>query len=154
VALLSARHHMRFPAELLILDLLKHVVPGYLFILPTVVWEVPKKYITLFDERFKNFKMRYILQRCIATLTVFIVLLIPDALTNAVIIASLGAGSFIVFTMPHATVSFKQYSDNFSSIYCENAEQTFTLSPEGIVYFQSFVSKQADRFFRFFSIAC
>jgi CBS-domain-containing membrane protein len=61
--------------------------------------------IKLFDDKFKNNKLRYILQCFIATLTVFIVLLILDALSNAVIIASLGASSFIAFTMPHADVS-------------------------------------------------
>jgi len=56
----------------------------------------------VFDEKFKGNKVGYILQCVLATLSVFIVLLILDAVSNAAIIAALGASSFIVFTMPQA----------------------------------------------------
>lgn len=54
----------------------------------------------IFDEKFKNNKLRYILQCSLATIAVFIVLLILDVLSDAVIVASIGASSFIAFAMP------------------------------------------------------
>lgn len=59
----------------------------------------------LFDVEFRQRKLRYVLQCLLATAAVLAVLLILDALTNAAIIAALGASSFILFTMPHAQVS-------------------------------------------------
>ncbi|MFQ6101476.1 MAG: HPP family protein [Anaerolineae bacterium] len=59
----------------------------------------------VFDERFKDDKARYILQCTLATLSILIVLLILDAMTDAAIIAALGLSSFIAFTMPGAQVS-------------------------------------------------
>lgn len=55
-----------------------------------------------FDEKFLSNKGSYIVQTLIATVTVLIVLFILDALYDTTIIASLGASSFIAFTMPHA----------------------------------------------------
>ena len=54
----------------------------------------------IFDEKFKKNKLRYILQCALATLSVFIVILILDVLSEAVIVASIGASSFIAFAMP------------------------------------------------------
>jgi CBS-domain-containing membrane protein len=59
----------------------------------------------VFNEKFRRNKVRYILQCILATLAVFIVLLVLDAVSNAAIIAALGASSFIVFTMPEAQAS-------------------------------------------------
>ncbi len=59
----------------------------------------------VFDEKFKSNKARYIFQCLLATLCVFVVLLILDAMTDAAVIAALGASSFIAFTMPEAQVS-------------------------------------------------
>jgi len=59
----------------------------------------------VFDEKFRSNKVRYVLQCILATLSIFIVLLILDAVSNAAIIAALGASSFIVFTMPEAKAS-------------------------------------------------
>ncbi len=59
----------------------------------------------ILDEKFKDNKIRYVFQCMLATLAVFIVLMILDAIANAAIIASLGASSFIAFTMPKADVS-------------------------------------------------
>ncbi len=59
----------------------------------------------MFDEKFRSNKVRYILQCILATLSVLIVLLSLDAISNAAIIAALGASSFIAFTMPEAQVS-------------------------------------------------
>lgn len=63
----------------------------------------------VFDEKFRNNKVRYILQCILATLSVLIILLILDAVSNAAVIAALGASSFIVFTMPEAQVSRPRY---------------------------------------------
>jgi CBS-domain-containing membrane protein len=59
----------------------------------------------IFDEKFSSNKIRYILQCGLATLSVFIVLLILGTMSNVVIIAVLGSSAFIVFTMPEAQVS-------------------------------------------------
>jgi CBS-domain-containing membrane protein len=65
--------------------------------------------VNLFDDKFKTHKLRYLLQSLIAMVTVFIILLVLDAVRNAAIIAALGASSFIAFTMPHANVSKPRY---------------------------------------------
>ena len=54
------------------------------------------------DEKFRENALRYILQCLLATATVMVVLLVLDTLAATAIIASLGATSFIAFTMPHA----------------------------------------------------
>ncbi len=54
----------------------------------------------IFDEKFRKNKLRYILQCSLATISVFIFLMLLDALSDAVIVASLGASSFIAFAMP------------------------------------------------------
>ncbi len=59
----------------------------------------------IFDEKFMKNKVRYILQCALAALSAFIILLVFDAMTNAVIIAALGSSAFIVFAMPEAQVS-------------------------------------------------
>ena len=57
------------------------------------------------DAKFKGNKARYVLQCMLATFCVFVVLLVLDAVTNAAVIAALGASSFIAFTMPDAQIS-------------------------------------------------
>ena len=59
----------------------------------------------VFDEKFRDNKARYFFQCVLATVSVFVVLLILDAMTDAAVIAALGASSFIAFTMPEAQVS-------------------------------------------------
>ena len=61
--------------------------------------------MTFFDAKFKQNKARYTFQCLLATLSVLLVLLLLDAMTNAAVIAALGASSFIVFAIPHAQVS-------------------------------------------------
>lgn len=56
----------------------------------------------LFDRKFRENKLRYLLQSLLATVAVSVVLLVLDTLAATAIIASLGATSFIAFTMPHA----------------------------------------------------
>jgi CBS-domain-containing membrane protein len=55
--------------------------------------------IIRWDEKIKLFWKNYIIQTLLATLSIFI-LLVSLHLQNAVIIASIGATAFIVFTMP------------------------------------------------------
>lgn len=59
----------------------------------------------LIYEKFKQNKAKYIVQCALATLSVLCVLIVLSSVTDAVIVASLGASSFIVFTMPKAHVS-------------------------------------------------
>lgn len=59
----------------------------------------------LFDEKFRNNKLSYILQCYLAALSVFVILLVFDRMSNAVVIAALGSSTFIIFTMPKAQVS-------------------------------------------------
>lgn len=54
------------------------------------------------DDKFKENRLQYVLQSLLATVSVMIVLLLLDTLAATAIIASLGATSFIAFTMPHA----------------------------------------------------
>ena len=56
----------------------------------------------VFDEKFRGNTVGYIVQCILATLAVFIILLMLDVVSDAAIIAALGASSFIVFTMPQA----------------------------------------------------
>ncbi len=50
----------------------------------------------IFDEKSSSNKMRYILQCFLATLSVFVILLLLDAMANAIIIAALGSSTFSV----------------------------------------------------------
>ncbi|MFH1063195.1 MAG: HPP family protein [Candidatus Omnitrophota bacterium] len=55
----------------------------------------------LFDEKFKENKLGFLLQSLLATAVVFIILLVLDPISNSAVIATLGSSSFIAFTMPH-----------------------------------------------------
>ena len=59
----------------------------------------------IIDKKFKHNVAGYILQCGLATLTILIVLVLLDVLTQTAIIAALGASSFIAFTMPTYDVS-------------------------------------------------
>jgi len=59
----------------------------------------------ILDPNFRPHVGRYLFQCALATGAVLIILLVLDVIAHAVIIASLGASSFIVFTMPHGNVS-------------------------------------------------
>ena len=61
------------------------------------------------DPKFHDHIGRYVAQCALATLTLLFVLLVLDAEQNVAVIAALGASSFIVFTMPHATRSRPRY---------------------------------------------
>ena len=63
----------------------------------------------ILDRRFRKHAGRYVFQCALATGAVLVILMVLDVITQAVIIASLGASSFIAFTMPHANVSRPRY---------------------------------------------
>lgn len=56
----------------------------------------------IIDAKVKKNVGRYVLQCGFATLTVFVILLFLDIVTQPAIIATLGATTFIVFTMPRS----------------------------------------------------
>ncbi|MEA2066709.1 MAG: HPP family protein [Thermotogota bacterium] len=59
----------------------------------------------LLDSRFKGNKKKYIIQILLATLLVLIVLLLLDTVSDVVVIASFGASSFIVFSVPNSSAA-------------------------------------------------
>ncbi|MTI66051.1 MAG: HPP family protein [Firmicutes bacterium] len=59
----------------------------------------------LFDKKAKGNVTRYVLQCSLATVTILIILLFLNLFTQASIIASLGATTFIVFAMPNSTTA-------------------------------------------------
>ena len=61
--------------------------------------------VKVIDDKFKAYKVRYVLQCALATCAVLIVLLILDAMSHTTIIAALGASAFIAFAMPGARAS-------------------------------------------------
>jgi len=63
----------------------------------------------ILDRAFRKHVGRYVVQCALATLAVLAILLILDVIQHAVIIASLGASSFIAFTMPHTNAARPRY---------------------------------------------
>ena len=61
--------------------------------------------MTFFDAKFKQNKARYTFQCLLGSLSTLLVLFLLDTMSNAAIIAALGASSFIVFAIPHAQAS-------------------------------------------------
>jgi CBS-domain-containing membrane protein len=59
----------------------------------------------IFDEKFKNQKIRFIFQSFLATLTILLILLFLDVSKQTAIIAALGATAFIIFTSPKSYAS-------------------------------------------------
>jgi CBS-domain-containing membrane protein len=63
----------------------------------------------LFDEKFPEYRWQYVKQTLMATLSMLGVLLLLDLVEQTVLIASLGASTFIVFSMPHTKRSEPRY---------------------------------------------
>lgn len=61
------------------------------------------------DNKFKNNKKQYILQCLMATVALMIILFSVDLFMEAAVVASIGATSFILFTMPHTKRSKPRY---------------------------------------------
>lgn len=59
----------------------------------------------IFDRKFRQQKWRYVFQCVLATACVLGVLAVLNVATKAVVVASLGASSFIVFSIPDGNVS-------------------------------------------------
>ena len=56
----------------------------------------------IFDPHFKKNPRPYIIQSLLALAVFFVVLLFVERLTQVVIVAALGASTFIIFSMPHS----------------------------------------------------
>jgi len=63
----------------------------------------------IFDAKFRENPRCYVEQCLVATVSMFIILSLLDAVTQTVLIASLGASSFIAFTMPHINAAKPRY---------------------------------------------
>ena len=63
----------------------------------------------LFDPKFDANKMRYLGQTILVAAVVALVLILIDAPSQSVFVASVGSTSFIVFAMPHRAVSRPRY---------------------------------------------
>lgn len=61
------------------------------------------------DEKFRKNWLRYVSQCVLAVLVLFVLMLLLNAKENTAVIASLGASSFIAFTMPHKARSRWHY---------------------------------------------
>ena len=59
-----------------------------------------KRSLLKIDEKFRRYWKRYVFQCILATIVIFIILLSLSIRDDSVIIASLGATTFIVFAMP------------------------------------------------------
>jgi len=62
-----------------------------------------------YDRRFHRHKFHYIGQCLLASLVLLGVMISLNAVSNAVVVASIGATAFIVFTMPHKTAARMKY---------------------------------------------
>ena len=55
----------------------------------------------IIDKSFKRAPGNYVIQSLLAVVAVAVILFFIEVLTHAVIVAALGASTFIVFAMPH-----------------------------------------------------
>ncbi len=63
----------------------------------------------LFDQGLKGQMSKYIIQSLIATATLAVVLTYMNLFTDTTFVASIGATTFIVFTIPHKEASRSKY---------------------------------------------
>jgi len=63
----------------------------------------------LVDSKFRHNKLQYVLQTLLAVITIMVVLLALDSVQQTVLIASLGASTFIAFAMPRSYPSRPRY---------------------------------------------
>ena len=77
-----------------------------------------------FDEKFKHNIVTYFFQTFLTTATMFIVLLLLDFFSNAVLVAALGSSCFIAFAMPYRDISSPRYSR--LGLFSKNLSQIFT----------------------------
>lgn len=62
-----------------------------------------------FDPKFKENRLRYLIQSLLAAGIFSIIMYLLDILLNATVVASLAATTFIVFTLPHKDNSKPRY---------------------------------------------
>lgn len=65
--------------------------------------------VRLIDRKFQAHPLRYVWQPLLAAVSIMIVLLLVGAVAHTVLIASLGASAFIVFTMPTTAAAQPRY---------------------------------------------
>ena len=63
----------------------------------------------IFDRRFSQNKLRYLLQCLLATVSAMLVLTVLSSMANKVVMASLGASCFIAFCVPHKRASSPRF---------------------------------------------
>lgn len=63
----------------------------------------------VFDAKFRSHRLQYLKQTLMATVTMMVLLLLLDLVEQTVLIASLGASTFILFSMPHTRRSKPRY---------------------------------------------
>ena len=61
------------------------------------------------DDKFLKNKRSYLFQCLLATISIFWILFVLDIISDKIVIASLGASSFITFTMPNTQSSRPRY---------------------------------------------
>jgi len=61
--------------------------------------------MNLFDKKIKKYFLNYLFQSIFATITLIFILYFENIFTNAAIVASLGATTFIIFAMPKYTTA-------------------------------------------------
>ena len=66
------------------------------------------KMITL-DSKFRQYPLKYVSQTLLTIISVFVILLFIDAISEAVVVASFGASTFIIFAMPNLRASSARY---------------------------------------------
>ncbi len=64
----------------------------------------------LFDDKLREHRGQYLKQTLMATVSMLVVLLLLDLVEQTVLIASLGASTFIVFSMPHTKRAKPRYT--------------------------------------------
>lgn len=101
----------------------------------------------IFDERFTKHKSNYVIQCLMATMTVHYVLLFLNALTNAVVVASLGSTAFVAFTMPHRKTSEPRHIVGGYFIGMFVATICYGLSVTGAIDNLPFFHRHAMEFF-------
>jgi CBS-domain-containing membrane protein len=74
---------------------------------PTLLQRLARKLVRwhLLDSKFRHNKARYVAQATVAALCILVVLLVLDSVRQTVLIASLGASSFIAFAVPRSYAS-------------------------------------------------
>jgi CBS-domain-containing membrane protein len=62
-----------------------------------------------FDEKFRQYPFRYVLQCTVAAITTMVFLSFLDLITYTGLVAALGATTFTIFTMPHRVSTRPRY---------------------------------------------